>query len=1604
MKIAALFLFLCCGSLLAGTMDLAGSWQFRLDPQDQGIVSNFWEQPFDDTITLPGSTSQADKGTPLVRPPTPAFNSADNLDLRHGLTFGKAESTRDNAAFAHLYPRYSYVGPAWYRRTVEIPASWTGQEVELELERAMWETRAWVNGQFMGARNSLLTPQRYEIGAALKPGRNEIVLRVDNRRQLAIGDPHAYTEQASGIWNGVIGRIELTARAAVSVKNLQLRPDLARQGVAVTVQTHNGTGHAAPLELSLQARPGNFHGPSLPVFKKTVLLPSGDGEQTFFYPMGTNFERWSEFNPKLYQMQATLNGGDHPSECTATFGMREFQADGNRLTINGEPVFLRGDVECSIFPKTGYPDMTDRQWRKIITTVKAYGLNHLRFHTWCPPEAAFALADQYGIYMEVELPDWSFKIGQDPAVTEYFRQEGERMIREYGNHPSWVMFTMGNELKGDYGVLDNLVAHFRSLDPELLYASTTYPSSSRGKVPGPNDDYYISQDTATGRARGQDIFNETEPNTETNFERAVSSIHVPFLSHEVGQYCVYPNVAELPKYNGVMRATGYEAIRDDLQRKGRLQEAAIYVHDSGELAALLYKEEIERALRTTNQAGFQLLELPDFPGQGTSTVGLLDSFWDSKGLITPREFREFCGPVTPLLLMPKRVWQNDEVFDAGVEVANYGPAPLTDVTVNWSICDGSRRIGTGSFKVTNLPQGPGHEFGRIRQSFLALTKAAKLTVSVAIPGTSIANDWSVWVYPENEAVVSTNKALVFQEPGEAFYAALRAGQKVLLLPPKSMVKSPLAAQFVPVFWNPVMFPNQPGSMGAMIDAHHPLFADFPTDAWTDWQWWELTSHSFALNLDDLPEKVAMPFRFVDKFDRNALATAIFEARVGPGRLVVCTLDITNDLGRRIAARQLRRSILAYMAGNHFKPKVPVPAGDLEKLFQPATKSAADEVTPGDRLLADYFKTETAKISGSCLADIHTLADWQARRPELRREAAEMLGLDPLPARTPLHPVITGTLEKDDFTVEKLCFEPEPHLYITASLYLPKHLTNPAPAVLYLSGHLSVITNGVSYGNKVAYQQHGIWFARNGYVCLMLDTLQYGEIPGHHQGTFAEGKWWWNSRGYTPAGLETWNAIRGLDYLASLPEVDTNRMGVTGRSGGGAYSWFLAALDDRVSVIAPVAGITDLQNYLVDGTVDDHCDCMFLVNTYHWDYPLLAALCAPRPLLLANTDADEHFPLDGVVRTRNALKRIYDLYGAGTNFGFVVAPGPHKDTQDLQLPVFRWFNIHLKHEDPVIAMAAVKMFSPRELKVLDSIPQDQINTSIENSFVPVAQPPKVPATKEDWEQMQEKWMKDLREKCFSGWPADSGPPPVKCLRSEETGGVRYAVYEIQSQTDVPLRIYLMQPASGASPSRLVLHIADSTVANGADDESTNWIPDLRQTLALSGAPETADRLVREVKDHSVAYAVFLPRGMGANSWSGGPGRLTQIRRRFMLIGQTLDGMRVWDIRRAMQALHSMAEFHTTPVVLEAGANMGVNALYASLFEPGISSLELRQIPASHREGPDYLNVLKYLDIPEAVAMAADRCNVVLQPAQSAGWDFLHEMSASPAANLKISWMN
>ncbi len=657
-----------------------------------------------------------------------------------------------------------------------------------------------------------------------------------------------------------------------------------------------------------------------------------------------------------------------------------------------------------------------------------------------------------------------------------------------------------------------------------------------------------------------------------------------------------------------------------------------------------------------------------------------------------------------------------------------------------------------------------------------------------------------------------------------------------------------------------------------------------------------------------------------------------------------------------------------------------------------------EPLPGDQMLEDYFEKETRKLTLRTANLVENIDDWPRQKADLRRQLFEMLGLSPLPARSDLKARITGSIERDGIIVEKILFQSRPGLYVTANFYRPKEQDGPLPTILYVCGHGKVIVDGVSYGNKVNYQHHGTWFAKNGYTCLTIDTLQLGEIEGIHHGTCRFNRWWWNSRGYTSAGVEAWNCIRALDYLETRDEVDIERIGATGRSGGGAYTFWISALDDRIKVCAPVAGITSLQNHVVDGCIEGHCDCMFMVNTYRWDFPLLASLIAPRPQLILNTDKDRIFPLDGVVDVYQKTRKVYEALDSGHKFGLALYEGPHKDTQPLRVPAFHWFERHLKGADKEAELAdaaAPKIFEPEELKVLKQIPGNERNTFIDDYFTR-----RVPRTlrpsksKADWEAERPLIQNRLKAKSFRGWPVAGEDLNLSEEYRHVEHGIEFVRWGFDSQTSVRLPLYL------AKPEGTELADLDLVVINALDPDT--WqdflkspgaaFPEAFPGIDLPELDEEA--FSAEQKMHTAMKWGMLylpPRGIGPTAWTDDPREVIHIRRRFNLLGQTLDGMRVWDIRRGIQALRELDGGNHPKLWLQSSGIMAGNALYAAMYEPDIHRLDLHRLATSHRDGPTYLNVLRFTDIPQVAAIVGEGSQLRIYHEEPGKWSYLTEMA-------------
>ncbi len=611
-------------------------------------------------------------------------------------------------------------------------------------------------------------------------------------------------------------------------------------------------------------------------------------------------------------------------------------------------------------------------------------------------------------------------------------------------------------------------------------------------------------------------------------------------------------------------------------------------------------------------------------------------------------------------------------------------------------------------------------------------------------------------------------------------------------------------------------------------------------------------------------------------------------------------------------------------------------------LHPRLACASAEPTP-DEMIRAYLAAEVKRISTRFMDGAKTRADWEAARPRLRRELLEMLGLDPLPEKTPLKAVTTGTIERSGVVIEKVHFQSKPGLYVTGNLYLPsspgrKPGESPKkhPAVLYVCGH----SGRGRDGNKTAFQDHGLWFATNGYVCLVIDTLQLGEIAGIHHGTYREGRWWWHSRGYTPAGVECWNGIRALDYLCSRPEVDSDRIGVTGISGGGATTCWIAATDDRVKVAVPVSGMSDLQCYVTDEVINGHCDCMFVHNTYQWEWTTILALFAPKPLLFANSDTDPIFPMTGNRRIAERLRQCYELLGAKDHFDEYVSKGGHAYRPDLRLAIFGFFHKHLLGSEAKITDADFPKIEGKDLRVFPTdadLPKDAINARADETFVPTATV-KRPAEAKDFAGWKADLVKRLREKCFRALP---GKVPASEFRWGDTPGDR-----VTGATDGRLTssgITLATDPTGQRTTLLVLNPDDDPIAN-----TRAWlklVPGLKLLVGLS------------------------PRGTGPSGWTRKNPPNT-FERALALLGQTADSGRVRDVAAVLAG-------QADKVGLGGRGAAGVIAAYAALFVPEkVEELVILDPPTSHRDGPHFLNVLRVLDIPEALGLLAPDIRLTL----------------------------
>ncbi len=925
-----LILILCCNIVAAQrTIDLSGQWSFGTG-----------EQPvLNDCISLPNSMISAGKGDDVTAQTQWTGSTYDS-----SYYFNPAMEryrVEGNVKFPFfLTPKKHYVGTAWYERSVVIPRSWKKRPVLLYLERPHIETTVFVNGREVGHQLSLSTPHEYDITSFVRFGReNTIRIRVYNGiENVGVGqDSHSVTDQTQGNWNGIVGRIELQSGEATPA--IRVVPDIAARCVAIQVGS----------------------------------------DSIYQFQFGDSLQLWSEFNPYLYTRQVNYHG----RPLMLRFGIRDISIQGRQFYLNGKPIWMRGTVENCCFPETGYPPTDEVSWLRIFEKCREYGLNHMRFHSYCPPEAAFAAADKIGFYLQPEGPSWpnhGVRLRRGQVIDEYLLEESKRIIDTYGHHPSFVMMAAGNEPAGDWVTYCNdWVKTMKQYDPTKVYCGA---SVGGGWAWDDGSEYHVK-----GGARGLD-WDRHAPHSDDDYYdqilfprnyRDTQPNESPIIAHEQGQWCAFPDFKEIDQYTGAYKARNFEIFRDLLADNGMASQAERFLSASGKLQVLAYKYEIERNLRTRDYAGFQLLGLNDYSGQGTALVGPLNVHWREKSYIDAPSWREFCSSVVPLARFPKFVYESKDTLVVPVELYNASGEELADASCSYSIYDakGSKLpYGFGVWKIAKQGSvGKNIALGTIRIPLADLPTPAKFTLAVSISasndlpsfgeGSGVGlNHWDFWVYPSSQQMPTTP---LLSKDGQgrapflltdtldqrALDALAKGGDVLITAAGKVRFGNDVVHRYLPVFWNTSWFKMRPPhTTGSYILKNHPVFSAFPTDDWQNLNWWELVNGAQVMNLSEFPRDYQPIVQPIDTWHVSRRLGMLIEARVLNGRVLMTTMDITRDLEHRPVARQLRKSILEYMQSDRFQPVIRLEPQTLTNLFERTappvnmfTNESPDELKP-----------------------------------------------------------------------------------------------------------------------------------------------------------------------------------------------------------------------------------------------------------------------------------------------------------------------------------------------------------------------------------------------------------------------------------------------------------------------------------------------------------------------------------------------------------------------------------------------------------------------------------------------------------------------------------
>lgn len=938
------------------TLPLAGIWNFSMDRNDVGVAEKWFKgDNLNDRIALPGSMTENLKGDEITLD-TKFTGSIYDSSWYYNPAMEKYRKVGNLKMPFWLTPLKYYVGAAWYSREVNIPATWQGKHIRLFLEQPHFVTQVWLNNTYLGSQNSLNTPHIFNLPLSIKPGKYRLTIRVDNSlKTIDVGaNSHSVTDHTQGNWNGIAGRMELQAVSRVFFDDIQIYPDVKNKCAKVKIAVRNLSGETTSGIISVKAESFNSdkYQKIMAQPKKINLLKSDSITYTeISLDFGEGMLTWDEFDPSLYMLTAKISSGKNTYTRQVQFGMREMSIEGKYFLVNGKKILLRGTVENALFPLTGYYPNDIASWERVFRICKSYGLNHMRFHSCSPPEAAFIAADKIGFYLQPEGPSWpnhTTQLGRGLPIDTYLLEETKRMTKFFGNYASFTFLAAGNEPRGAWVPwVTKFVNYWKATDPRRLYTGASVGGSWAWQ---PANQYHVK-----AGARGLNWSN-TQPESWSDYRERIDTVKAPYVSHETGQWCVYPNFDEIKKYTGVKKAKNFELFRENLADNDMAEMATEFLMASGKLQVLCYKHEIERTLRTPNYAGFQLLSLNDYSGQGTALVGVLDAFWDDKPYINAGKFRRFCNATVPLIRTDRFIYRDADTLKAAVEVAHFGNGSLKNVNVVWRILDKyGLQLQKGKMATMDIPVGSNNNIGWLNIPLNGLVAPSKYNLEITIEGTEFINDWDFWVYPAMVPKVSTEGIYISDTYDEKAQQTLKNGGKVLILAAgKISYGKDVVQYYQPAFWNTSWFKMRPPhTTGVFIRNYHPVFKNFETESWGNLQWWELINRSQTMLLTDFPKGFEPVIQPIDTWFINRKLGSLIEAQVGEGKLIVTTLDLQNNLTNRPVAAQLYYSLLTYMQSNQFRPEVKVQSEQIADLFRKIappvsffTKSSPDELRQG----------------------------------------------------------------------------------------------------------------------------------------------------------------------------------------------------------------------------------------------------------------------------------------------------------------------------------------------------------------------------------------------------------------------------------------------------------------------------------------------------------------------------------------------------------------------------------------------------------------------------------------------------------------------------------